>query len=442
MSEYVNKKEINELTTNVTDIDIACILTNEVIKSSLLPSFELLVKTTNTSELSKHIIQYSIKSPSKDAHVKVMNLNSNIQLDSDTLYEVSKKITYYATLSNFEDIKVYAKIANDFINGKLFRYYTNKYMDHKDVNKFLEDVKSLDLRPISSLPIDNLGMLDVNDLMELLSPENVIPSVFPEINNCTTVGGYLKGSVVAVAAAPGKGKTQFIFQEEYNMSKVLGLRILHLALGDMMPIDFISRLGAIHFGVSQKTIIENINTYYNDELKEILKNIDISIMTPGTLSIEEFIESYEDRLSKIDKPYDVIVADYDANFSNASTGENSYNAHKIIYNGLMKIAKGSPYTLVISASQIKTQYFNDEIIPLDGLAESSNKQAIIDMLVTLSRFESKMQNEKGEDISYGYINLAKMRRGTMKSFGYTSTAVGKLDLKTTDEVNMIKGVKS
>lgn len=272
-----------------------------------------------------------------------------------------------------------------------------------------------------------------------------------------------------MVTAHNSGKSNFLMYEVFNMCMVHKKRGFWLALGDLMEVDFIARFGAIYWGVPKSDIISNIDLYYTPEFREALgKRLDFSIIEPGKLSVEEFKESMLEELQRVkDNFYDFVVVDYDANFSNLEGNESMYQAHATIYQELVSLAKAGNKCLVFIASQVKNEYqYNVDIIPANGLAESSKKQNIIDMLITITRTslpENLIRNDGNAEIdkisamvnqsaaysvikdkpgvtSFGYIHKAKERRGSTVAIPYVSSSYSYTPI-TVNEYNELKKIK-
>lgn len=449
MENQETHETTSEIINSYVTTDYSCMLCNSILYASLGNQFKNLIMNKLVDGLAVRVFKHSVEFDTKSSSQKIQNLYAHWDesIPSSTINELGKKIKYYTELDDFKEITKLGTILNTWMNNTLFKYYVNQYTNsHNNLDRLLKDVQELKLKPLSQLPVTDLGSIEEDKLLELTGEGNLIPSAFPFINETMDTGAYLKGTIVCVAAAPGKGKTNFLVQEIYHKVKFLGKKVYWLAMGDMMEVDFISRFGALFFNVSQKDVMQNVIEYYNQpEFRDFLKNIHTSILPSATISSGEFIESIDDHIAKMGEGYDIIVVDYDANFADTDESSSMYGAHKVIYNNLVRLAKNNPRKLIFVASQIKNQFYEESIIPLDALAESSYKQNIIDVLITLSRFTTDSYNaekHKTEPINYGFINIAKLRRGSGRASGYISTPAGLLEPKTKSEIEMMIGVKA
>jgi hypothetical protein len=79
-----------------------------------------------------------------------------------------------------------------------------------------------------------------------------------------------------------------------------------------------------------------------------------------------------------------------------------YNAGGKVYNKISLFAKQNNSVLFVAA-QTKPEFWDQEIIPLNGLAESSKKQKIVDLIFTMG----KPRGVKG----VATLHIPKNRRG-------------------------------
>lgn len=278
--------------------------------------------------------------------------------------------------------------------------YVTKYKD--DIDQLVKHIKTIPDSVTSSVQIVTLGKLDPLVVMdeEIGGLDNVLPTNFKVIKDATPFKGYLKGQIIQFVGSPGKGKSALMLYEVTLMA-IHGHKILWIALGDLMKYDFISRFTTILSGIEYYKVALDPNKYFTEEVKEVANNIDLITVPAGRLTSEELINIVE--TSKTD--YEVIVIDYDSNFK--IENENSYQQGGDTYNDLTEIARptnGKRARLVFIASQPKIHYWNELRIPMDGAGESSRKQHIVDMMITLGTANA--------DMPAGIMFLAKVRRGT------------------------------
>lgn len=92
-----------------------------------------------------------------------------------------------------------------------------------------------------------------------------------------------------------------------------------------------------------------------------------------------------------------------------------YDQGGAVYDQLTRLTREGK--LVFVASQPKISYFREELLPQDAAGESSRKQHISDVILTIGRrWESSMK--------MGYFNIAKSRRGDNVIQPYIGTNEG------------------
>ena len=314
----------------------------------------------------------------------------------------------------FYNRKVTAKLIHDF---------------QHDPEKLVEEIEKLQKMKFASLPLDVLGDLDVDKVIEEdLGNIRYIPSTFPFIQEaCFPYSGYSTGQLVLVCAKPGAGKSLYmahevvrLMQENLKIEKDEDkFKVYWLALGDMNRLDFIIRLTAIYRGKSFNEVKSNPKIFFDEEVRQAFKKVKISVVPAAFIDIygaKYFIEN-----TVCDPSFDpqVIIIDYDANL--LSNRESMYLANEDVYNVASMIAKpmNRPGRLVFVASQPKIEYWNQCPMPMEAAAESSRKQAIIDMMVTIGRDPASAPG-----LRVGQMLVAKNRRGSDGSIGLYSLQEG------------------
>ncbi len=328
-----------------------------------------------------------------------------------------------------------------FYNRKVITKIITEFRDNPE--RLVEEIERVQRMKFASLPIDTLGELDVDKVIsEDLGDIQYIPTSFKCVReSCGTPyegdkteehgkieGGYSTGQVVMVCAAPGNGKTLFLAHEVVRMmeenkkieDEKKKIRVYWIALGDMNRLDFIIRLSAIWLGKSFNEVKVNPKLYFNDEVREAMKYVKISVVPAAFVDIygvKYFIEN-----TVVDPTFDpqVVIIDYDANL--LSNRESMYQTGEEVYNVASSISRpiGKPGRLVFMASQPKIEYWNQCPMPKEAAAESSRKQAIIDMMITIARDPSSARDRR-----VGKMMVAKNRRGIEGSIGLYSLMDGR-----------------
>ena len=234
----------------------------------------------------------------------------------------------------------------------------------------------------------------------------VIRSLIEGVNNSLLYKGYKSGDVIIVVAKPGCGKTMFMVNELANASKQ-GYNALHLFIGDITDYDGFVRYLSNVSDVPQDSIVsmredEQIQLIRQTNLNGELDRITVKSYAAGEITVEQMIEDVFKIQNDLKCHYDIIAVDYPDNLVKES--ENMYDSGGDIYNRLSYLARRNK-CVVLAGSQPKISYWNDEIIPLSGCAESSKKQHIADAIIALGKPSSNAE------LLTGF--LAKVRRGTM-----------------------------
>lgn len=253
---------------------------------------------------------------------------------------------------------------------------------------------------------------DTKDLAEVRknavgSEENplIIKSFVEGINQSLQFKGYKPGDVVMIVAAPGVGKTMFMINEGSSAAKQ-GFKVLHLFLGDMKEYDGFVRYTAEYTGKLQDDIVamsseEQAQLVQQYNYQGYFSNIVVSAYAASEINIDEMMQEVYRLQDENHCHFDMICVDYADNLQAESTM--MYESGGAIYNKLSLLGSTNKSVIVVG-SQPKTEYWDDEIIPKRGAAESSKKQHVIDVMVTMGKVC------KGATI--GSLFLAKVRRGS------------------------------
>jgi hypothetical protein len=342
---------------------------------------------------------------------------------------------------------------------QFIREYDASSKSEAEVDLFIQNILYVSKHYGLSMEVENLSDLNLSEIF----PEDefsegglrVFPSFFAPLNEVLGYGGYLTGQLVTVAGAPARGKTTFLFNEAVNFA-LSGKRVLYFALADQDKADLILKFLAIFYGYrflkrieeekGKEALLEFIENTYNGlvfpdayadvggyhnplfdlspsriharnprlfledpEVKKVISRIDIVVETEVRPHIQDIQATV---MSRSNEP-DVVIIDYDRSIK-ARTTEGLYQEGEEIYDGLVALTKpkGGKKKLVIVASQINKSYWHLSDPPLQSLAESSRKQAISDIVITIGK------NLEKSGVHEGFISLVKNRRGPTGKFGY------------------------
>jgi hypothetical protein len=208
-----------------------------------------------------------------------------------------------------------------------------------------------------------------------------------------------------------------------------GKRVLYSAIGDLNQFDFINRIAGIITDTNMTQVARDLPYYYEAAVRALpaIKNLKLQFIAPDKISIFEYINILKKKGLYDD--IDVFIIDYDTNF--ASSIDSMYEKGEEVYTEAVTLAK-RPGKLVLMGCQPKINYWADEILELNCLSESSRKQHIIDMMITISHTVTKGSNH------IGIMNLCKNRRGSKGSSPYFLDKTGYMFNINKDDYSYLK----
>lgn len=200
------------------------------------------------------------------------------------------------------------------------------------------------------------------------------------------------------------GKTMFMINEGASAAKQ-GFKVLHIFLGDMKEYDGFIRYTSNLSGVPQDDIVamsvkDQIELVKKTNLTGYYNNIYMVAHAAGEITAEEMIQEIKIIQNENNVHFDMILVDYADNLVPESTM--MYESGGEIYNKLSALGFNNK-SIILVGSQPKPFYWGEEIIPKEGAAESSKKQHVIDLMITMNR--------SSKQSAYGSIFLPKVRRG-------------------------------
>lgn len=222
--------------------------------------------------------------------------------------------------------------------------------------------------------------------------QNVIPSAIPDLNMYLAAGGYKKRTVNLISAAPKTGKSTLLSIETANAISGRNFepkKVLHVLIGDLTIEDgwykIVSALMNTH---TQSEIMQmeasEVLEVMSDEHKKALKNLVIASYPSMTLTADTL---YEKVMRMVDREFpdgvDMTVVDYIDNL--IYEGEGLYERGGKNFSVLEKISKDTD-SAVLTGSQLKTKLWTNEIVTaVNTNAESSKKEAMIDLNLALGK---------------------------------------------------------
>lgn len=140
----------------------------------------------------------------------------------------------------------------------------------------------------------------------------------------------------------------------------------------------------------------------DEKFLSIAKNVDIYKYAAAEITMDGLRQEIYNIQKQKNIHYDVIIIDYDGNLKQPS--DNMYESGGIIYDQAKNLAQVNK-SVVFIASQPKQSFWKNELIPIEACAESSKKQMVMDMLITIGRPE-------GVNTGIRKIYIPKSRRGS------------------------------
>lgn len=246
-------------------------------------------------------------------------------------------------------------------------------------------------------------------LVKLDSPIKVYDlTVDHECHNFSLANGVKVHN--CVSASPGSGKSLWLMHQA-SIAAHAGKKVFYLAAGDLKPSDFLVRIGAMVTNTPIREVFMNVAPIASTAKEYLAGNLSISCVPSQKVTAREYVNYCLSRIND----FDVFILDYDANLSTES--DNMYEAGGELYDMLTEIS--SMGKLVFVASQPKINTWNHDVLDLNSLNESSRKQHILDMVITISK-SHKAANH------VGIINIAKNRRGELARRPYLMTSSGRM----------------
>lgn len=292
---------------------------------------------------------------------------------------------------------------------------------------------SIDLHKSNAFKLsDSLSFPEVRrDSIGSESNPTVIKSKFPSVNSSLLFKGYKVGDVCVVVMKPGNGKSMYMINELTNAS-MLGFNVLHLFIGDMTKYDGFVRYAACVTGTPQDEIvamseIDQINLVRQCNMNGHFDRITVEAYAAGEITIHQLIDDVFKIQDQLKTHFDMIAVDYPDNL--VPEKDMMYESGGEIYNKLSYLARRNK-SVIIAGSQPKQSYWNSEIIPLDGCAESSKKQHVVDIMITGGR--------PTNDCPLLTLYMAKVRRGTVGTIFRTKTEFEKARMEQIPEMDYFR----
>lgn len=185
-----------------------------------------------------------------------------------------------------------------------------------------------------------------------------------------------------------------------------GFKVLHLFIGDMKEYDGFVRYASNYTKIPQDEIVamsveQQQIMVQKFDMQGYFANIVVAAYAAGEITVDEMVQDVYRLQDKYHMHFDMILVDYADNLVPES--DMMYESGGSIYNKLSLLG-ATNRSVVIVGSQPKPAYWDVEIIPKNAAADSSRKQHVIDVMLTMG------MTSRGSTI--GSIFMPKVRRGT------------------------------
>lgn len=338
-----------------------------------------------------------------DNHKEEYGSIDDIHTDIDKLYSMNP------SNEDFVYEKVIEFIRRNKIEGAINNiadYVTSGNIDLDKVAVELRDGLSINLSRSTTLNLSDVSKIKEVKEDALGSSENpvIIKFFIDPVNWCMQYKGLIPGTITMIVAPPGRGKTTTSINQGLSTAQQ-GFTVLHVFLGDMSRFDGLLRYLSCLSGVPTSKLvglsIDDLTKFVKKwNMTGILGKITISSYAADEVTPDQLIEDIKVLQKDSKTHFDLIIIDYDENFRKET--DSMYESGGNVYNRIALFAVLNKSAMIILA-QPKPQYWDKEVIPLEAAAESSKKQKIIDLMLTIG--------SPSKDSSVGTLNIAKNRRG-------------------------------
>ena len=390
---------------NVSSTALVQLLIDPEIRSRTLPFIQ---DWMIDGDLQKAFVQVLAKDAFygivPDRRIFAVELSrQNYITESDVLEAVSL-LNGYVPLSAAERINTYSSISR-FLRDKHFSQGIELFLKEGQAT---EDVYEAIRRSYELEIIKENEFIDFSNVEEVekakradLPPDGeVLQSRFQTINSHLSYKGYKVGDLILIVGPPKCGKTTFSIGEG-SAALMQGKKVAHVFLGDMSDYDGFCRYVAyLSENVRLDDIIQRYEDFYTPEIQDRFSNLRIRSYPPLELDIQQIMSKCEALYRQFD--YDLLIVDYDSNIK--ETNDNLYKEGGYTYAKLRGHAKDR--CVVIVASQPKQHFWKDEILPIDSAGESSKKQHVVDVMLTIG------QNKDCPLV--GSLHIPVVRRGVSR----------------------------
>lgn len=409
---------MNGASAELQEISLAALLNDPYVLAKCMsmvserfyidPSYKLIYKS-----LTKYYDEYNTIPSRKELSVMIEELHkedygdiNDVMKSLNKIYETKEEIKSedfaYEQVVKF----IRRNMIEDVLN-KTVRYMEKGKVDLDEIGDQLMSSMYISLKKAPTYRLSDTSKIKEVKEEALGGTDSPVKIKFfiDVVNQYMQYGAIPPGTLNMVVAPPGRGKTTTLINQGVSAAKQ-GFNTLHMFLGDMTRYDGQLRYLSCLTGVPTKTLVGLNNDEMNAFIKKhnmtgVLSNIIIASYAADELSSNQVMEEINAMQKDYNIHFDQIIIDYDENISEES--DNMYKSGGQIYNKMALFARSNRSVIWIAAQPNK-EYWKMEVIPLEAASESSKKQKIIDMMLTIGK--------PGKSSTVGTINVAKNRRGT------------------------------
>lgn len=266
----------------------------------------------------------------------------------------------------------------------------NKGVDWRAVNEKFK--KYTDFAIIQTKPYNGADIEHFADVKrEAVGDENCTKKIeffLDSVNQSLSHKALIPGTLTMISAAPGIGKTLTLVNQGVKASND-GFVNLHVFLGDLNTYDgdcrylanFSNKSQGEIFSMSTDEQIDLKRSLINDPNCGIENNWIVSFPS-GLIDVDQLVVEIQKMQINYNVHFDQIIIDYDSNIK--ATTDNMYDSGGEIYDKLRAFAKINSSVMLV-ASQPKVAFFGQELLTLESASESSRKQHIVDLMITIGR---------------------------------------------------------
>lgn len=302
------------------------------------------------------------------------------------------------------------KLIKDICADNALQKAGKLYVDHP--SDYINYIKSLDIKT-SEKEVELIGTgfssLDFNTMIAE-GDNRSIPSKFDFINQTFKPEmGYPATGLNLICMPPGTGKTLFAMQEALNMA-LSGYKVHYLCMGDMIELDFITRMGAMYLGKQFYEVKLDLKNTYSTLKGVIRDNLEITVVPANEITVDEYVDFIRKKGC-----YQICFIDYDSQFKSKVFTDSMYLVYGEIYSKLSELTVQDKKLVFILAQPMKASWQIQQslaTINIDMVGESSRKIHAVDWAMTRSR-------EINDLNGLGIFKIVKSRRGEENVIAYS-----------------------